>query len=790
MLSHGKSFPRGKDGGVLGKSVFGVEAERALTQARIEAIGLGHGQVGSEHLFLGILSVRHTKASLVLNRFGWTAEAVRGLLPRGTPNLPLPQGLSENARQILLRAAQIADELKSALITAEHLLMAILRTQTSAAVRLLWENGTDPDCMFTDLYLIMQDVAEPAAERRTVMRLLEQFCDDMVEQASAMDPVVGRQREIETVIAILSRKNKNNPALVGEPGVGKTAVAEGLAQCMAAGRVPEQLQGKRLLRLNMASVLAGTKYRGEFEERIRDILAEIRRCGNVILFIDEMHTLVGAGSAEGAIDAANLLKPALGRGEIQVLGATTLEEYRRHIEKDAALERRFRPVEVKEPSKEETMAMLEGLRPGLEKHHRIRISEEAMTAAIELSCRYLCDHFLPDKAVDILDEAAAVAAGRRRGDGYAEEARRKLHGELTLAVKEDRFEQAAALRDRLQQITRQQRTLFGKTVLDREDVALVIARRTGVPVGKVTSSDKERLLQLKQSLQQRVIGQPGAVEAVAAAVCRGRLGLADEARPVASMLFLGPTGVGKTALCKALAECVFGSCEAMVRLDMSEFMEQHAVSRLIGAPPGYVGHGEGGELTEKVRRRPYCVVLFDEVEKAHRDVLGLLLQVMEDGLLTDSMGRHVNFKNTIIVMTSNLGSGSHVMEQVGFLGNGQTAGAKKALKEFFTPEFLGRLDCTVEFSPLNTDTLRAIAERELQRTVSRAQQAGVRLQTDRETAAYLAETCLQGEGGAREVRRLIRSTIETAVAEKLLCARGELKLHTRVKEGVLSVQEN
>ena len=757
-------------------------------QARCEAVSLGHSHVGSEHLLLGLLARKNSEAYRLLLRFGWDAEAVRSLLPQGVPYLPLPQGLSRNMRQILRDSARNARQFGRCRIEPEDLLLSLLRREDACGVRLLRENGTDPNCIFTDLYLDLVGVTETVAERRQPMRLLEQFCDDMVERASDMDPVIGRQQEIDMVIGILCRKNKNNPALVGEPGVGKTAVAEGLAQCMAAGRVPEQLQGRRLLRLDMASVLAGTKYRGEFEERVRDILAEIRRCGNVILFVDEMHTLVGAGSAEGAIDAANLLKPALGRGEIQVLGATTLEEYRKHIEKDAALERRFRPVTVREPSKEETLAMLEGLRPGLEKHHKIRIAPEAMQAAVELSCRYLCDHFLPDKAVDVLDEAASVAAGRRRGDGSSEETRRQLHAELTMAVREDRFEQAAALRDRLQQLARQQRTLFGKTVLEAEDIALVIARRTGVPVGRVSSSDKEQLSSLETRLRQTVFGQPHAAQAVAEAVCRGRLGLADEDRPVASMLFLGPTGVGKTALCKALAESMFGSCDAMVRLDMSEFMEQHAVSRLIGAPPGYVGHGEGGELTEKVRRRPYCVVLLDEVEKAHRDVLGLLLQIMEDGILTDSMGRHVNFRNAIIVMTSNLGSGCHAMEQVGFLGSGTPAGAKKALKDFFSPEFLGRLDCVVEFKALDTDALRAIAERELEKTARRARRAGVSLRIESTVADAIARSCLRGEGGAREIRRTIRGRVETQVAEMLLKGKCD-KLCVTVADGHPVVRE-
>ena len=769
------------------KIALSLESERTLAQARLEAIRLGHCLVGTEHLLLAILSRRCSQAFWVLHRHGWQAEAWRRILEKGTPDLPLSQSFSAAARSALLQAREEAGRFQSQWITPEHLLLALLRGQQTTAVRLLRENGTDSDCVFTELYFTLQ-AAQPVSERRTVMRLLEQFCEDMLERAGTMDPVIGRNQEIDTVISILSRKNKNNPALIGEPGVGKTAIVEGLAQRMAAGKVPENLQGKRLMSLNMASVLAGTKYRGEFEERIRDILVEVRRCGNVILFVDEMHTLVGAGSAEGAIDAANLLKPALGRGEVQVIGATTLEEYRKHIEKDAALERRFRPVLVREPTKEETMTILEGLRFGLEKHHRIPITKEAMQAAVDLSCRYLCDHFLPDKAVDLLDEAAAGVSNRRRTDsGDAE--RRRLNKELSAAVDENRFEHAAVLRDRLQQLTRRQRDHFGKTVLEAEDVALVVSRRTGIPVGKVNRSDKERLLNLKQELCRQVFGQDHAVEEVAAAVCRGRMGLADEARPVASMLFLGPTGVGKTALCKALAQCVFGSADAMVRLDMSEYMEQHAVSRLVGAPPGYVGHEQGGELTEKVRRRPYCVVLLDEIEKAHRDVQGLLLQVMEDGVLTDALGRHVNFKNAIVVMTSNLGSGMNGMEQVGFLADGSGSAARKALKEFFSPEFLGRLDCVVEFHAMDEKTLRAVAEKELQRTVQRAKKAGAELQTDDAVAQYLARACQHAPGGARQIRRMIRGKIETPIAQQLLTAAQPLKLCAVVEQGELFVRE-
>jgi len=770
------------------KTAFGPEIGLTLCRARTEAVELGHSHVGTEHLLLAILVRRCSAAFWVLQRHGWEAEGLRRLLHRGTAGLPLPQGLTAAARRALAQGIREAKKLQAEQMSPEHLLLALLRERENTAARLLRENGTDCDCVFTELYFTMRESAAPAQERRMIVRLLEQFCDDMVERASKMEPVIGRQQEIDAVIGILSRKNKNNPALIGEPGVGKTAVVEALAQRMASGRVPEPLQGKRLLRLDMASVLAGTKYRGEFEERIRDILAEVKQCGNVILFVDEMHTLVGAGSAEGAIDAANLLKPAMGRGEVQVIGATTLDEYRKYVEKDAALERRFRPVLVREPTREQTLAMLEGLRPGLEKHHHIRITKQSMEAAVDLSCRYLCEHFLPDKAVDLLDEAAACAGRRSRRDS-GEGERKQLNRELAQAVEENRFEQAAVLRDRLQQLTHRQRGLFPKTALEAEDVAQVVAQRTGIPAGRLTTSDRQLLLRLKQDLQSRIFGQETAVKEVAAAVCRGRMGLADEGRPVASMLFSSPTGVGKTALCKALAQCVFASEDAMVRLDMSEYMEQHAVSRLIGAPPGYVGHEKGGELTEKVRRKPYCVVLFDEIEKAHRDVQGLLLQIMEDGVLTDSAGRHVNFKNTIIVMTSNLGSGRAGMEQVGFAVQQSASAVKRELREYFRPEFLGRLDCVVEFAPLSEQTLQAIAGKELEKTVQRAKNAGAELKTDPQTQAYLARACMKGTGGAREIRRMIRGQIETPVAEKLLACGTKLRLRTAVDCGSVVVLE-
>ncbi|MBQ7254921.1 MAG: ATP-dependent Clp protease ATP-binding subunit [Oscillospiraceae bacterium] len=550
-------------------------------------------------------------------------------------------------------------------------------------------------------------------EGKTAMKLTEQFCEDLIALADRMAPVIGRDAETQTVMEILCRKSKNNPALIGEPGVGKTAIVEGLAQRMAKGNVPMLLRGKRLLSLDMASLLAGTKYRGEFEERVRDVIQEIRRSGNIILFIDELHTIVGAGSAEGAIDAANLFKPALGRGEIQIIGATTLEEYRKYIERDAALARRFRAVTVREPTQEETIRILQGLRPGLEMHHRLAISDAAISAAVTMSCRYLSGSFLPDKAIDLLDEGAS--ASRRH-------------------------------------------------VVAAEEIAEAVSKRTGIPVGRLQASERLRMQELESVLGSRVIGQEGAVRAACAAVRRGRLGLRDPDRPVASMLFVGPTGVGKTELCKALAETVYGTKDALIRMDMSEFGERHSVSRLLGAPPGYVGHGEGGELTEKVRRRPYSVVLFDEIEKADREVCAILLQIMDDGVLTDATGRKTDFRNVILVMTSNLGAAEH---SVGFeqsLCGGRLDGA---LKAHFSPEFLGRVDCVARFESLSRETMEQIARKELSALRQRAEKSGVRMELGEAVAGCLAAQC-GAEGGARHLRGLIRDAVEDPLTELLI----------------------
>lgn len=577
-----------------------------------------------------------------------------------------------------------------------------------------------------------------------------------------MDPVIGRQREIETVIGILSRKNKNNPALIGEPGVGKTAIAEGLAQRMAAGNVPPQLKNKRLVSLNMANLVAGTKYRGEFEERLRDVLAEIRRSGDVILFVDEMHTIVGAGAAEGAIDAANILKPALGRGELQMLGATTMEEYRKYIEKDPALERRFRPVRVEEPSQEATMEILLALKPGLERHHKLRIADEALTEAIRLSVRYLPDLYLPDKAIDLLDEGASHA---RLEELYTtrQDQQLWLEQELSEAVKNSHFEKAAELRDKMQKIL--QRTKRPRMVT-AADVAWAVSVRTGIPAGKLSENLRSRLLNLEKTVSASVVGQSEAVEKICSAIRTGMSGLRDKKRPIASLLLTGPTGVGKTELCRALARELYGKEEAMIRLDMTEYMEKQSVARLIGAPPGYVGYEEGGKLTEAVRRRPYCLVLLDELEKAHPDVSGILLQIMEEGALTDSTGRTVSFQNAVIAMTSNIG-GQLPGDGLGFHPTDRDGRYMQALSQHFTPEFLGRIDEIVSFRALDKADFEGIADKYLQQLQQRAREQGIQLQLPEKLPTFLAANCT-GKTGARALRKMVQERVEAPLAMFLL----------------------
>ena len=736
---------------------------------------MGHSYVGTEHLLIGI-AMTPCPARRQLERQGLSAQELFGRLlrqhGRGSVCKYLAQGLSERARRCILLAAN-----EKRPVQPEGLLRAMLRDGENGASTLLAGCRIDADLLFTNLY-----EGQSARKEQTMQnsRLLDQFGVDLVATASSAGRIIGRQKEIETVLRILSRKQKNNPALIGQPGVGKTAVVEGVAQAIAAGAVPDCLRDKHLYMLDIASLIAGTKYRGEFEERIRDILIEVRRAGNIILFIDEMHTLVGAGAAEGAIDAANLLKPALGRGELQLIGATTLTEYRKHIEKDAALERRFRAVQVAEPSKAEAREILEGLRSMLEAHHHLPISNSAIDAAIELSCRYLTDKYLPDKALDLLDEGAACAAMRRNLLCPPDTAR-ELENALHEAVRDGRYEQAAKLRDDLSRLNRAPACL---QTVDASDIMAVVSSRTGIPLGTISRSEKQQLLQLETTLCKRIVGQDSAVRAVAEAVRRGRSGLSEGKRPIAAMLFTGPTGVGKTELCKALAEAVYGDEKSLIRIDMSEYMEKFSVSRLIGAPPGYVGHGEGGQLSEQVRRKPYSLVLLDELEKAHPDICGLLLQILEDGILTDSEGRQVDFRNTLLVMTSNLGSASAKRGALGFEASLEDLHLQ-TLREHFSPELLGRIDCIAVFRPLGQPELEKIAKMQLSSLQERGEKLHLKLTYAPEVAACLAKKCLGKDSGARTLRHLLHKELEAPLAARLLSESRELSVSVQVKDGNL-----
>ncbi|WP_297210029.1 ATP-dependent Clp protease ATP-binding subunit [uncultured Flavonifractor sp.] len=787
---------------------FTQRAQTALRLAQQCSAELGHGYVGSEHLLLGLSREGSGVAAKVLLAAGLEPEALKNaiaaLVGTGDGGTAPSQGLSPRCKKIIELSLTEAARLGHPYVGTEHLLLGILREGDGVAVRVLASMGVEPRRLRADVTAAMggdpssspfRGAGRPRErEYGGDTKLLDQFCRDLTRLAAGgvLDPVIGRDREIGRTIQILARRQKNNPALIGEPGVGKTAVAEGLAWRIATGQVPEDLQGKRLLSLDLSSMVAGTKYRGEFEERVKSILAEVRRAGGIILFIDELHTIVGAGSAEGAIDAANIIKPALGRGELQVIGATTTDEYRKYIEKDAALERRFQPVVVGEPDSSTARAILLGLRDRYEAHHRLTITDEAIDAAISLSQRYIGDRRLPDKAIDLVDEAASRVRIQRLAappDLQAlEERTARTRREKEEAIRDQDFEKAAMLRDAEEDFSReleQQRARWrsGQNTgsVEAEDVAEVVSGWTGIPVTTLTQAESQRLLQLEEDLHRRVVGQQDAVRAVARAVRRGRVGLKEPGRPTGCFLFLGPTGVGKTELCKALAHALFGSEEALLRFDMSEYMEKHAVSRLIGSPPGYVGYEEGGQLTERVRRRPYCVVLFDEIEKAHPDIWGILLQMMEDGVVTDAQGRRADFKNAIVVLTSNVGAQRITTRggQLGFSAARQTDGQTRSpeelreavtrdLKQVFRPEFLNRLDETIVFTQLGHTEIRAIARRMLEQVGSRLAALGVTLAWTEEALDLLARQGFDPSYGARPLRRTIRAGVEDPAAEGLL----------------------
>ncbi len=814
----------------MSENKFTPRAEEALRLSQEAAEELGHGYVGSEHLLLGLIREEEGTAHRVLSEFGVTDEMVCSVLQRsvgkGVSGTAPSQGLTPRARSVVELAVSESARMGSSAIGTAHLLMGILREGGNMGLRILRTVGVDPNRMYSAILKKAESSPKAAAgsvssrEAEKKGKTLAEYTRDLTEAARSgkLDPVIGRDKEIQRVIQILSRRTKNNPVLIGEPGVGKTAIAEGLAERIAAGDVPEELLDKRILSLDLSGMVAGTKYRGEFEERIKNTLNEVKKDGNIILFIDELHTIVGAGSAEGAVDAANILKPALSRGEIRVIGATTLNEYRKYIEKDAALERRFQPVTVGEPTPQATLDILKGLRDKYEAHHKLSITDEALEAAVQLSKRYIGDRFLPDKAIDLMDEAASqvrMAAESSSPDLKAlEEKITALHREKNDAIAAQDFEKAAQLRDIEKDYQEQvdiERENWRKSMsqnrgsVTADDVAKVVAGWTGIPVTRLTEDESMRLLKLEEKLHQRVVGQDDAVTAVAKAIRRSRVGLKDPKRPIGSFLFLGPTGVGKTELCKTLAEAMFGDENAMVRIDMSEYMEKHTVSRLIGSPPGYVGHEEGGQLTEKVRRKPYSVVLFDEIEKAHEDVWNILLQILEDGIVTDSQGRKVDFKNTVIVMTSNVGARNITADaaKLGFDGKekdekeseeARFARIREAvmadLKHTFRPEFLNRIDEIIVFRQLTQENIAEIARRMLAVTGKRMAQQGITLAMDSDAVSALAKDGFDPQYGARPLRRAIQSQVEDAVAEQML--EGKLRsgdtAHIRLRDGKVVIE--
>ncbi|MBR2461420.1 MAG: ATP-dependent Clp protease ATP-binding subunit [Clostridia bacterium] len=800
---------------------FTKYAESALNHALEIAGKLGHSCVGSEHLLLGLLSESGSASARVLNAHGidydQTVEELKKRMGTGHPTRVSAANITPRTAAILKSAAYEAAKRDSGSVGTEHLLYAVLLMSDCIAAQLISGFGADATKLAKDLVEVMEAGKDASGEgergesgnekgegKRTNaangakslrgMENLSKYGKDLTALAKEkkLDPVIGRESETERLIQILSRRTKNNPCLIGEPGVGKTAVVEGLAQRIVAGDVPEDLLGKLVVTLDLSGMVAGSKYRGEFEERLKGVIEEVTANPNIILFIDEIHTIVGAGAtSEGSMDAANMIKPALSRGEFQVIGATTISEYRKHIEKDSALERRFQSVTVGEPSAEDTVKILRGLRPKYEEHHKLRITDEALEAAVRLSKRYICDRYLPDKAIDLIDEAASR---KRIGKGTAPKELRETEKKLALVEEEKRnaivsqeFEKAAELRDNekaLKAKVEELRAEWEKTVkpddgaVNPEDIAEIVTQWTGIPVKKLEDEEGERLLKLAELLHERVVGQNEAVEAISKAIRRERIGLKDPKRPSGSFIFLGPTGVGKTELCKALAEILFGDENSMIRLDMSEYMEKHSVSKLIGSPPGYIGFDEGGQLTEKIRRNPYSVVLFDEIEKAHPDVFNLMLQVLDDGMLTDSQGRRVDFKNAVIIMTSNLGASELTKRKssLGFSAASVESDDREAMKErvmshlknAFRPEFINRVDEIIVFDRLSDDEIRIIARKMLAKVAERIGELGVKVNFDESAVSYLAKEGTDPAYGARPLKRVITRRVEDSFASGML----------------------
>ena len=792
---------------------FTQKANNALNMAVDAAQDMGHTYVGTEHILLGLVSEESGVAASVLQQNGLSAEDLKDLIERtigtGSRTVITPDDFTPRTKRVMQTAMVLSARLGHGYVGTEHLLMALISERDGYAIRFLEELNVNINSVLSSLKASMGADSEEENQQSGIDGMLNKngqskggsnalgkFGRDLTAAAKngEIDPVIGREEEIQRVIQILSRRTKNNPVLIGEPGVGKTAVAEGLALRIVKGEIPEILKNKKIVSLDLTGMIAGTKYRGDFEERIKAAIDEVKKSKDIILFIDELHTIVGAGSAEGSADAANILKPSLARGDFQVIGATTMEEYRKYIEKDAALERRFQPVTVGEPSQEEAVEILKGLRDRYEAHHKVKITDEAIESAVTLSSRYIADRYLPDKAIDLIDEAASRV--RLSSLTYPQEIKeledkiKKLENEKASAVNEQDFENAAKIRDKQKEASAKLEEMK-KSWKDKnanvsgevkgEDIAEIVSQWTGVPVFQLTEEESQRLLKMEDILHKRVVGQNEAVTAVAKAIRRGRVGLKDPKRPVGSFIFLGPTGVGKTELCKSLAEAMFGDENAMLRLDMSEYMEKHTVSRLVGSPPGYVGYDEGGQLTEKVRRKPYSVVLFDEIEKAHPDVFNILLQILEDGRLTDSQGRTVDFKNTVIIMTSNVGARLITDQQngLGFAFDNPENKKEKTneeireavigeLKKLFRPEFLNRVDDIIVFNKLTQEEIKEIAGKLLENLKARLKAVDIDAEFTDEAVTEISNEGYDDTYGARPLRRAITSKIEDALSEKML----------------------